>query len=165
MQSMIHAMQSGWLTMYIPKCPSSSISPPPPLVYLLPCSHTIHFLSGSAYRHVSSLYAYHYSEKTKTFHQPTLSSTLLSNFLKTRSNYALLDKIPLPKDFTFSPDVPGGFSGPSKRGLVDVEFKIHGGKDGKARTLKDLVELGVHDERISVAVLEAVLEVIANQSA
>lgn len=47
---------------------------------------------------------------------------------------------------------------------MDVEFKIYGGKDGRARTLKDLVELGVTDERISVAVFEAVLDVIAKQS-
>ncbi|CED84315.1 Mitochondrial ribosome small subunit component, mediator of apoptosis DAP3 [Phaffia rhodozyma] len=147
-QTVAHAMQTGWLVMYIPR----------------------------GFIHVNSKYAFHHSSKTQTFHQPSLSASLLESFIKSQSNHELLSRISLVKDHVFTPDLPAGTGTKTDTevtlGAVAMEHEVKGnaGKSGKKaqqegrrRTLVDLCKLGVDNLGVSVQVLETVIEILSKQ--
>ncbi|KAL7417516.1 mitochondrial ribosomal death-associated protein 3-domain-containing protein [Mrakia frigida] len=140
MQTLVHANQTGWITMFMP----------------------------DATRHTKNLYPYHYSPHTKTFHQPTLASFLLTHLsAPDTANASLLSQIPLPADtYSFRPDVAPGIGGSKLNSEIEFKRTIGGDAEGEGsweRTAKELAELGAKDESISMEVLEKVLEIIAGQ--
>ena len=114
----------------------------------------ITILIPSAIRHVSWNYPYHYSEKTKTFHQPTLACYLLDriNFGNNRDRLSK-HKVAKGHSYTFSPDLAPGVGGSKKP--VDIQFK--------GETLADLCTFGAKEPAVSTEVLELVLDQLRAQ--
>ncbi|KAK4686765.1 small subunit ribosomal protein S29, partial [Tremellales sp. Uapishka_1] len=111
LQSVAYALESNWIVLYIP----------------------------SAAEWTSSSSPYAYDADSQTFHQPALSSLLLSKILAV--NAEALSRIPISDKIDFA----------------------NGRSISKGAKLLEVVELG-RDESISVAVLEVVISSLASQT-
>ena len=107
----------------------------------------------SAIRHVSWNYPHHYSERTQTFHQPTLASFILDKLTQGPNN-ALLEQLPVDPPLKFTPDVAPGVGGSKK--LSDLQFR--------GKNIADLSRFGAKEPSVSTEILEVVLERIRTQT-